>query len=131
MLRSILSVLAGFAAIAALVMPATIISARLMLGTRSREDMMKMKPTPAYTAVSLVFSAIAGVFGGWLTARIADHAPMRHVFGLAGFMFVMGLFSFAQNLKMKTAQGRWYGGTLVVLGPASAILGGWLCAACC
>ena len=126
MLRSILSVLAGFAAIAALIMPATIISARLMLGTRSREDMMKMKPTPAFTAVNLAFSAVFGVLGGFLTAWIAGHAPLKHALALAGLMFVMGIFSFLQNLKMKTSEGRGYGAMLIILGPACALLGGWL-----
>jgi hypothetical protein len=126
MLRSILSVLAGFAAIAALIMPTTILSARLMLGTRSREDMMKMKPTPAFTAVNLAFSAAFGVLGGFLTAWIAGHAPLKHAGALAGLMFVMGIFTFLQNLKMKTSEGRGYSGTLVILGPACALLGGWL-----
>ena len=126
MLRSILSVLAGFAAIAALIMPATIISARLMLGTRSREDMMKMKPTPAFTAVNLAFSVVFGVLGGFLTAWIAGHAPLKHALALAGLMFVMGIFSFLQNLKMKTSEGRGYGATLIILGPACALFGGWL-----
>jgi hypothetical protein len=126
MLRSVLSVLAGFVAIAALIMAATILSARLMLGTRCREDMMKMKPTPAFTAVNLAFSAVFGVFGGFLTAWIAGRAPMRHALALAGLMFVMGIFSFLQNMKMKTSEGRGYGGTLVILGPVCALLGGWL-----
>ena len=107
-------------------MPATIISARLMLGTRGREDMMKMKPTPAFTAVNLVFSAVFGVCGGFLTAWIAGHAPLKHALALAGLMFVMGIFSFLQNLKLKTSEGRGYSGTLVILGPACALLGGWL-----
>lgn len=126
MLRSILCILAGFAAMAALIMPATILSARLMLGTRSREDMMKMKPTPKFIAVNLVFSALFGVFGGWLTATLADHSKMKHVYALGGLMFVMGIFSFLQNVKMKTTEGRGYSGSLVILGPVAAILGGWL-----
>ena len=126
MLRSVLSVLAGFAATAALIMPATILSARLMLGTRSREDMMKMKPTPAFTAVNLTFSTVFAVGGGFLTAWIAGHAPLRHAGALAGLMFVMGLFSFLQNVKMKTSEGRGYSGTLVILGPTCALLGGYL-----
>jgi len=131
MLRSILSILAGFAAMALLIMPATIISARLMLGTRSREDMMKIKPTPKFIAVNLVYSALFAGFGGWLTATLADHAKMKHAFALAGLMFAMGLFSFLQNLKLKTSEGRAYSGSLVILGPASALLGGWLQTRCC
>ena len=131
MLRSVLSVLAGFATVVVLIMPATILSARLMLGTRSREDMMKMKPTPKFIAVNLTFSAAFAVLGGFITACLATHAPMKHALALAGLMFVMGIFSFLQNLKMKTGEGRGYGLTLVILGPASALLGGWLQSVCC
>ena len=56
MLRSVLSVIAGFAAIVVLVMISTILLARTMLGTRGREDMMKMKPTLPFTWASLVSS---------------------------------------------------------------------------
>ena len=124
MLRSILSVLAGFASMAVLVMVATIVAARLMLGTRGREDMMKMKPTPAFTAVNLGYSAAFAVVGGFLTARLAGHAPMNHALALAGLMFFMGIFSFFQSAGSN--QPKWYGLTLIVLGPACATLGGWL-----
>ena len=126
MLRSVLSVIAGFAAIMLLVMPATILSARIMLGTRSRADMMTMTPTPAYMTVNLAFSALFAIVAGYLTAWIAGRSPMAHAAALAAVMFVMGIVSFRQNLKMKTSQGRSYSGTLVVLGPVCALIGGWL-----
>ncbi len=130
MLRSILSVLGGFVITAACVMIGTIVTARLMLGTRSREDMMKMTPTPKYIAVNLVYSAAFAVLGGFLTAQFAGHDPIPHALVLAGLMFVLGLMSFLQGLKQKTPQGRGYSATLVILGPVSAILGGWLRSRC-
>jgi hypothetical protein len=126
MLRSILSVVAGFAVIMLLIMPATILSARIMLGTRSREDMMTMTPTPAYMSVNFAFSALFAVVGGYVAAWIAGRLPIQHAAGLAALMFLMGIVSFRQNLKMKTSQGRVYSGTLVVLGPICALIGGWL-----
>ena len=126
MFRSIGSIIAGFVVIALLVMPMTIVTARIMLGTRSREDMMRMTPTPAYTVVNLAFSAVAGVCGGYLTGWLAGRAPLAHAAGLAAVMFVTGLGSFLQNVKGKTSQGRAYSGTLVILGPVSALIGGWL-----
>lgn len=124
MLRSVLSVIAGFAAMAVLVMAATIVSSRLMLGTRGRDEMMKAKPTLKFIAVNLVFSAAFAVFGGFLTALIAGRAPLSHAFALAGLMFFMGIFSFVQAAW--SSQPKWYGLTLLVLGPAGATLGGWL-----
>ena len=126
MLRSVLSVLAGFFSMMVLVMPFTVISARIMLGTRSREDMMKTPPTPAYVNLNLAFSGLAGILGGFVAARVATHAPMIHSGTLAGFMAVFGFFAWRQDIEKKTAEGRRFGGTLVVLGPVCALLGGWL-----
>ena len=128
MLRSVLSVLAGFAAMAVLIMVATIVASRLMLGTRGREEMMKAKPTRAFITVNLVYSAAFAIFGGFLTACIATHAPLKHALVLAGLMFFMGIFSFFQTAGSN--QPKWYGLTLVVLGPACAVLGGWLHQVC-
>lgn len=124
MLRSVLSVLAGFASMTVLVMVATIVSARLMLGTRGREDMMKMKPTPAFTAVNLVYSGAFAVFGGFLTAAIAGRAPLNHALALAGLMFVMAIFSSITTRGSNQPKG--YGVALMILGPAGAVLGGYL-----
>ena len=78
MLRSVLSVLAGFLSMMVLVMPFTVISARVMLGTRSREDMMKTPPTPAYVNLNLLFSGLAAALGGFVAGRVATHAPLAH-----------------------------------------------------
>ena len=124
MLRSFLAVLAGFAAMAVLIMIATIVASRLMPGTRGREEMMKAKPTRAFITVNLIYSAAFAVLGGFLTACIATRAPPTHALALAGLMFFMGIFSFFQAAGSK--QPKWYGLTLIVLGPACAALGGWL-----
>ena len=124
MLRNVLAVLAGFGAMAVLTMPATILAARLMLGTRSREDMMRMTPTPPYLAVNLTFSALFAALGGYITAQIGQ--SFVEVCVLAALMFVVGILSARQNMQQKTSQGRWYSMTLVVLGPASALIGGWI-----
>lgn len=124
MLNSVLAVLGGFVAMTALIMIATIIAARVMLGTRGREDMMKMKPTPAFTAVNLIYSAAFAILGGFITARIAHHAPLQHALALAAVMFAMAVFSFF--LQRKSNEPRWYGVVLMILGPVCASLGGYL-----
>jgi hypothetical protein len=124
MLRSVLAVLAGFFAMALLTMPATIIASRVMLGTKSREDMIRMTPTPPYLAVNLTFSALFAALGGYITSWIGQ--SLLDVYVLAALMFVLGLVSARQNMQQKTSQGRWYGITLVILGPLSALVGGWL-----
>jgi hypothetical protein len=124
MLRSVLSVLGGFAAIFVMVMVSTIFLARAMLGTRSREDMMNVKPTPAFTWANLIASAVIAVVGGFLTGAMAPRLPLHHAGALAGLMAFMALFSFFVS-RGSTAP-RWYNLALMVVGPAGAVLGGYL-----
>src|SRR4051812_46933486 len=115
MLRNIVAVLAGFLAMMVLTMPATIVAARVMLGTRSREEMMRMTPTPSYLAVNLTFSAVFAALGGYITSQIGQ--SFTTVYAFAALMFVAGFLSARQNERQKTSQGRRYSWTLVVLGP--------------
>ncbi|HEX7937593.1 MAG TPA: hypothetical protein VF483_01305 [Gemmatimonadaceae bacterium] len=126
MLRSVLAILAGFLSMMVLVMPFTVITARVMLGTRTREDMMKTPPTPAYVNLNLLFSGLAAVLGGFVAGRVATHVPLGHAAVLATFMAVFGFVSWRVDIEKKTAEGRRFGGTLVVLGPVCALIGGWL-----
>jgi hypothetical protein len=123
MLRSILSVVAGFVAMAALVMAATIVSARLMLGVRGREQMMKAKPTPAYLTVNLIYSAAFAGFGGFLTATLAGFAPLAHALALAGLLLLLGIASVFK--RGRSGQPEWYSFVLLGLGPVCASLGGY------
>jgi len=124
MLRSVLSVLGGFAAISVLVMVSTFVLARMMLGTRSQKEMMEAKPTLPFTWASLVSSGVIAAIGGVLTAIIAARAPLNHVWALAGLMAFMGVFSLFQT-KGSNAP-RWYNLALIVVCPACTMLGGYL-----
>jgi hypothetical protein len=124
MIRSLLSVIAGFVGMAILVMIATGLAVKFMLHASDMQSVMKLKPTPAYLAVNLAYSAIFAVFGGLITANIAGRAPVVHALALAGLMLVMSVVSFFQSAQ--TRQPKWYGLTLMVLVPAGAVLGGYL-----
>ena len=124
MIHSILSVLAGFALLSVLIMIATVVACRLMLGVRGRQAMMNVKPTRAFIFVNLVYSAFFGVVGGFVTATIADHARFMHAVALAGLIFAMAVFSFFGSARSPQPKG--YGVALMVLGPACAVLGGYL-----
>lgn len=124
MIRSILSILAGYAAMAILIMVATIVSAKLMLHAESMESMMSLKPTPAYIAVNLAYSSVFAVIGGFLTAVIARRAPLVHTGVLAAAMMVLAVVSLDQTEG--TQAPRWYGITLIALGPLCALIGGYL-----
>src|SRR5258708_3454491 len=97
MFRSILSVLAGFACMAMLVGVATFLSAKWMLGATDRASMMSAKPTPAFTAINLAYSALFAIAGGFLTAVLAPGAPLKHALALGALMFAMAIFSFFQS----------------------------------
>jgi hypothetical protein len=124
MVRSILSVFAGFVLMAVLVMIATGLAAKMMLHAPDMRSAMKLKPTPAYLAVNLIYSGFFAMAGGFAAAILAGRAPVMHALALAALMFVLGLVSLFQNTDSQ--QPRWYAVTLLVLGPVCAILGGYL-----
>jgi hypothetical protein len=76
MVRSILSVLAGYAAMAVLVVLATRLAVKLMLHGTDMQSAMKIKPTTSYLAVNLAYSVLFAVLGGFITATIAGRAPV-------------------------------------------------------
>jgi hypothetical protein len=124
MIRSILSVLAGYVAMAIFVVIATGLAVKFMLHASDLQSAMKLKPTPAYLAVNLVYSAIFAVGGGFITANIAGRAPVVHALALAALILVVSVVSFFQSVQSQ--QPKWYGLTLMLLGPAGAVLGGYV-----
>jgi hypothetical protein len=126
LLRSIAAVAAGFALLAIGVMIATNVAVGLMLPTP------EAGPTPAYLAVNLAYSAAFAVAGGYVTAKAAPYAPRVHVLALAGLLLLLGLAALvgtAASGATQPQQPAWYPYVVLVLGPAGAILGGYLRAA--
>ena len=124
MMRSLLSILAGYAVMVVLVIPATVIAVKVMLPATAMQSAMKLKPTTAYLAVNLIYSGLFAVVGGLVTGGLARRAPLAHAGALAVLMLLMGLVSFFQSKG--TQQPAWYGVALMVLMPLGALLGGFL-----
>jgi len=78
MLRSILSVIAGFIAIAILISVLTTIAVTVMLGGDYAA------PTTPYVIVNFIYGAACAVVGGYLTALIAKRKAVPHAAALAG-----------------------------------------------
>lgn len=124
MLRSILAVLGGFAAMAVIVMATTAVAASVLVPGGMRAMSAPDRPLPkAYLTVNLLCSALAALLGGIVTARLATTAPLPHGAALALLMVVMSLLSARQAAGR---QPRWYQLTLTYLMPGLGLLGAWL-----
>jgi len=78
-------------------------------------------PTPLYLTLNVLYSLVAAVFGGWLTAKLARRAPIAHGIALALLMLVLNALSY----KGGSAgwQPLWYRIFLTVGPPLAAIVG--------
>lgn len=125
MLRSILAVLAGYAAMAAIVIVSTILAVRFIL-RRPPSALRGVDPAALsgpYLAANIAASAVAALGAGWITGTIAGHDPLAHGLALAALMVALGLLSARQA---GAAQPRWYQALLVTVMPALAV-GGAAC----
>jgi hypothetical protein len=79
-------------------------------------------PPRSAMAVTLLFSLVAAIAGGFVTASVARRAELAHVGALVGLMAVMWVVS------MPYAQGQpaWYRFALLAIGTLGAWLGGRL-----
>jgi len=119
MLRSVLAVAGGYLAMSLLVV---LLFATLgAFWPAAFADRTVAPPLPAL-AVTLAFSLVAAVVGGFATATIASRFETRHVLALMAFMVVMWLVS----IPAAAGQPAWYRFALLAIGPAGAWLGGRL-----
>ena len=120
MLRSVVAVGAGLLVTVTLVIVLTFLTvAALRLGPNAT-------PTPAYLALNLIGSAVAGAVGGATAVKLAPHTPHGHVVALAILILLLSL----PTLFTPPAPGQpaWYGAVVSVIGPVAVALGGLLAA---
>lgn len=117
MIRSVLAVVGGYLGMSLLVMILF-----MTLGAFWPEAFAdpNVPPPAAALAVTLAFSFVAAIGGGFVTATIASRSERGHVIGLMAFMVVMWLVSIPQAEGQPT----WYRLVLLPLGPFGAWLGG-------
>ncbi len=122
--RSALSILGAFFVVVVLVGVATALASNLMLGGMGPD----VEVTTAYLVVNLAYSAVIAVIGGYVAATVSDNSPLAHAAGLAGFMMVLGLFSWLVVNRGAPVPGQpsWYPLVMGLLVPPVAILGGVL-----
>jgi hypothetical protein len=118
-MRAFLALLAGFAAMAALVGVATAATVKLaprFVGQRSH-------PPMAYVFVNLAYSLAAAILGGYITTWVARGNFLIHIAALALIVLLLGALS---ALQQRGQQPIWYQLLLVAVTPVGVVLGGLL-----
>lgn len=122
-MRSVLAVLAGFAALIATVIVATIVLAQLLYPDA---DDRAATPTSAWLALNFAYSLGAAVLGGWLAARLAPRAPFAHAVALAAVALAASLPGMIGGAQ--PGQPAWYPAALGALSVMGILAGGRLAA---
>ena len=123
-MRSVLAVIVGFAAMAVIVIVATIGLAELMYPDAARGS--PTPPTTAWLAVNFAYSFAAATLGGWLAARLAPRAPFAHAIALAVLALVMALPGLIGGAQPE--QPAWYPTAVAVVALGGILVGGALAA---
>ncbi len=82
-------------------------------------------PDPGLNVLALTYRILYTVFGGYVTARLAPHAPMRHVWVLAAIGLVMGTLGAVATIPMNLGPA-WYPIAIAVTAVPCTWLGGAL-----
>jgi hypothetical protein len=119
MLRSILSVLAGWAVVGLLVVLTDLVLGRLF----PAEYVSGRIPPDRLSALSLATATLYSVLGGWITARLAGSRPWRH----AVYLILWGELMGAISAVMTWGQIQWwYQLGLLAAWPLAIAAGCWL-----
>ncbi len=120
MLKTIESVIAGYLAMAAVVMIGTVAAAATMIpGGLAGAKALDRPPPRNYLLANLVVSFVAALVGGWVTTRMAASRPGLHAIALAVLVVLMSVVSARSQAKQ---QPKWYPWTIAVVGVAGILL---------
>jgi peptidoglycan/LPS O-acetylase OafA/YrhL len=122
MLRSILSILAGYVVLTVATMAAVALLT-VAFGLPFEAGGVKNPPT-AYVIANLLSGAPCAMAAGYVATWLARRKPLAHAGALAGIVFVIGV-AFALTSDSPAHSG-WYLALLPVIGAAGVALGAWL-----
>lgn len=121
MLQSIASVVAGYFAMAFLVIIGTIAAtAATIPGGLSAARDQGLVPPRNYLIANLAVSFVASMFGGWLCARLAPGSPLIHAGALVVLLIVMSVISARSQARNQPS---WYPWTIGVVGSVAVFIG--------
>jgi putative membrane protein (TIGR04086 family) len=83
--RSILAVIAGYLAMAIVVVVLTVVTVAVL-------HLQSGHPTALYLALNVVYSLGAAVLGGWVAGRIARRSPVAHGVALGVLMLALSAY---------------------------------------
>ncbi len=119
--RSVGAIVAGFVAVFV-----------LSLGTDQVLHALKVYPPWGEPMAGALFVVATGyrivytILGGYITARLAPHAPVRHALILGFIGLVPGILGVIVNIAKPELGPLWYPIAVLVTGPPCAWLGGVL-----
>ena len=118
--RSVLAVFVGFVVVVV-----------LSLGTDEVLHLLKVYPPwgepmyqPGLNLLALSYRAVFTIVGGYLTAMVAPHSPMRHVLIGACIGLVIGAAGVVAAASIGGLGPLWYPVAVAVTGPPCNVLGG-------
>ena|SRR5437762_959527 len=121
MLQSVASVVAGYFAMAAIVIVGTIAAtAATMPGGLAAAKNPDLVLPRNYLIANLALSFVAAMFGGWLCARLAPDNPLIHAAVLVVLLIVMSAISAKSQARNQPS---WYPWTIGVAGAAGVLIG--------
>jgi len=116
------SILAGFVVVVALSLGADEILHLLKIYPPWGERMYQ----PGLNLLALSYRAIFTVIGGYVTAKLAPHSPMRYVAIGAAIGLVLGVAGVVAAISVGGLGPIWYPIAVAVTGPPCTLLGGAL-----
>jgi hypothetical protein len=127
--RSFLAVLSGYFATTIVIVVLTVLAARLLIPI----ELLKQNPpgyTQQYLIANFLYSFLAAALGGWVTGRLAPQHPLAHAGALTAVMLAVAATEMASRAGGNAAysQPSWYGWSIVCVGAAGALTGGWILA---
>lgn len=122
MIKSVLSVLAGYAVMVLF----TMVLFAILAALSPEEFGMDAEATPGNISllVILLVGLASALSGGWVTGRLAPGNPSRHVNALVLLILLMSILSFSMEGAEKAPL--WYSIGLMIVGISGAWLGGRL-----
>jgi hypothetical protein len=119
--RSVIAVVAGFATVVVLSIAADAVLHALKVYPPPEQGLHD----PLLNLLALAYRSVFTVAGGWVTARLAPRAPLRHAFILGVLGLVAGTAGVIASWNLNLGP-HWYPIALAVSGPPLCWLGGVL-----
>jgi hypothetical protein len=119
--RSVIAVVAGLATVVVLSMATDAVLHALKVYPPPEQGMHD----PLLALLALAYRSVFEVSGGWITARLAPRAPLRHAFILGVLGLIAGTGGAIASWNMNLGP-HWYPIALAVTGLPLCWLGGWL-----